>query len=70
MTPDAAALGALLDDLRRLRLGLTADMGVLAASVELRAFAIAREVVDGERQDLAAFADRAGTRLTAAHPRG
>jgi hypothetical protein len=70
MTPDAAAVRALVDDLRRLRLSLSADMEVLAASVELRAFEIADDVVDGEQQDLAAFADRAGTRLAPAYPPG
>lgn len=61
--PDAATLGALLDDLSELRLGLAADMGLLASAVEMRAYDIAAEVVDGGRDDLGAFASRSGALL-------
>jgi hypothetical protein len=61
--PDAATVGALLDDLSELRLGLSTDMGLLASAVEMQAYDIAGEVVDGGREDLGAFASRATARL-------
>ncbi|MFP5220176.1 MAG: hypothetical protein ACLGIG_10655 [Actinomycetes bacterium] len=62
-SPDAVQLGALLDDIGSLRLSLSVDMDVLASAVDLRAYEVASEVVDGERADLAAFVDRAAARL-------
>jgi hypothetical protein len=68
-TPDADEAAdriiLLLDDLTRTRLGLSADLGVLASAVELRAFDVADEVVDGTRADLQALADRLAERADA-----
>lgn len=61
-----AELASLLEDLGSLRLSLSADMGLLASAVEMKAYDIAAEVVEGERHDLAAFGARAGARLEAA----
>ncbi|HWH29951.1 MAG TPA: hypothetical protein VNU26_13515 [Mycobacteriales bacterium] len=63
--PDPVQMGALLDDIGALRLSLSVDMDVLASAVDLRAYDVAAEVVDGERADLAAFSDRASARLSA-----
>lgn len=62
--PDPVQMGALLDDIGALRLSLSVDMDVLASAVELRAYDVAAEVVDGDRADLAAFRDRASARLS------
>ncbi|HWG93776.1 MAG TPA: hypothetical protein VNU66_06075 [Mycobacteriales bacterium] len=60
----AARIGALLDELARARLGLSADLGVLASAVELGAYDVAEEVVDGTRDDLRVL----GARLAASVP--
>ena len=57
---DAAAVGAVLDQLGALRLRLSADLGVVASAVELGEHAIAAEVLDGVRDDLAGFVAAAG----------
>lgn len=62
--PDPVQMGALLDEIGALRLSLSVDMDVLASAVELRAYDVAAEVVDGDRADLAAFRDRASARLS------
>lgn len=50
---DPHAVRALLDDLQDLRLGLSADLGLVAAAVELDVHDVATSVLDGRRQDLA-----------------
>lgn len=61
-----AELASLLEELSSLRLSLSADMGLIASAVEMQAYDIAAEVVEGERHDLAAFGARAGAHLEAA----
>lgn len=50
---DADAVRGLLDDLQDLRLGLSADLGLVAAAVELDVPDVATSVLAGRRQDLA-----------------
>lgn len=68
--PDARepAIAALLADLDTLRLGLSTDLGMAASAVEVGAFEVARDVVDGGRHDLAAFTARAERHLAAPAP--
>jgi hypothetical protein len=61
--PRIPEVAALLADLDELRLMLAADLGIAASAVELGAFEIAGEAVDGSRQQLAAFSDRAKAHL-------
>jgi hypothetical protein len=67
---DLRTLDSLLGQIGELRLSLAADMGLLASAVELEAYDIATEVVDGERDDLAAFAGRTTATLAAAAATG
>ncbi|HVM28611.1 MAG TPA: hypothetical protein VM433_13200, partial [Mycobacteriales bacterium] len=55
---DPSAVGALLDELAHARLSLSSDLGLLAAAVELGAHDVAVDVVEGTRNDLAAFTAR------------
>lgn len=55
---DADDVRELLGELRDLRLGLAADLGLVASAVELDAPDIAAQVVDGRRADLAELSER------------
>lgn len=59
----APEISALLADLDTLRLGLSTDLGMAASAVEAGVYDVARDVVDGGRHDLAAFAARAERHL-------
>ena len=55
-----------LDDLRRLRLTLVADLSAAAAAVEDSSERVAADIVDGDRRELAAFLRRSTARLQGA----
>ena len=66
---DAAARGsieALLEDVRKMRLMLVADLSAAAAAVEDSSDRVAADIVDGDRRELAAFLRRSTARLQGA----
>lgn len=63
--PRVPELSALLGEIDALRLALSADLGAAASAVEVEAYDVARDVVAGGQDDLAAFSVRARHHLAA-----
>lgn len=66
--PGLPEFSALLADIDELRLMLSADLGLAASAVEVGAYDIAVDVLDGDRHDLAEFTERSVARLTGGAP--
>jgi hypothetical protein len=61
---DPEALASLLDDVRQLRLTLTADLAAAASAIDAGEPTIARDIIAGDRHELVSLTDRSQSRPT------